>query len=128
MITIDGKKYNVLIKKDSLKRSFEIAEGPGSLEYLDGDSDPDIIGTYYNYSLEIDARMASPEEYDSLFEVISAPVAYHTVSFPYGQSTLTFKARITGGEDVFLYKMGGKQYWGGLSLQFSAKQPQRSST
>lgn len=126
MLIIDGRSYNVKIKAGSLKRSFEIAEGPGSLVYLDGDSDPDIIGTYYHYECEIDTRASNLAEYDELFEVLSAPVPSHTVTFPYGQSTLTFEARITGGGDEFRRKYGNAQYWGGLSIQFRAKKPQRS--
>lgn len=126
MLTVDGKKYNVLIKAGSLRRDFEIAEGPGSLVFLDGDEDPDVIGTYYHYSMEIDSRMTRPEEYDALWEVLSSPVAYHTVTFPYGQKTLTFEARITGGGDAFKRKLGGKNQWGEFSVEFRAKKPQRT--
>lgn len=126
MLTVDGKNYNVLIKADTLQREFEIAEGAGSLAFIDGDEDPDVIGTYYHYSMEIDTRMTAPEEYDALFEVLSAPAKYHTVTFPYGQSKLTFEARITGGGDTFRRKVGGKNYWGELSLTFKAKKPQRT--
>lgn len=128
MLTIDGKNYNVLIKADTLQREFEIAEGDGSLTFIDGDEDPDVIGTYINYSVEIDTRMTAPEEYDALFEVLSAPVKFHTVTFPYGQSTLTFEARITGGSDTFKRRLADVNYWGGFSLQFKAKKPQRTPT
>ena len=126
MLTIDGRDYNVLIKAGSLQRSFEIAEGAGSLVFIDGDEDPDIIGTYVNYSVEIDTRMTAPEEYDALFEVLSAPVKFHSVSFPYGQGTLTFDARITSGGDNFSRRINNKNYWGGFSLEFKAKRPQRT--
>ncbi len=129
MFTIDGKSYNVTVPYGSLHRSFEIREGPGSLSYLDGDEDPDIIGTYYHYSLEIDARWASLAEYDSLFETLSAPAKFHTVSFPYGKSgTLTFEARIISGEDELRQNFKNHRKWGNLSVEFRAKKPQRTPT
>lgn len=126
MLTIDGRDYNVLIEAGSLQREFEIAEGPGSLAFMDGDEDPDVIGTYFHYSLTIDTKMTAPEEYDALWEMLSAPVKYHTVTFPYGQSTLTFEARITGGSDNFHRKIAGKNYWKEMSITFRAKRPQRT--
>lgn len=128
MFTVDGVSYNVLVVQGSLHRSFEIKEGPGSILYMDGDEDPDIIGTYYNYELEIDTRNSVPEEYDALYEVLSAPVKSHMVSFPYGQSILTFEARVTAGGDNFRRKLAGKQFWSGLSITFRAKKPQREPT
>lgn len=126
MLTVDGRNFNVVIKAGSLQRSFEVAEGAGSLAFINGDVDPDIIGTYYNYSMEIDTKMTSPEEYDALWEVLSAPVEFHTVSFPYAQDVLTFEARITGGGDSFYRRINGKNYWGQMSVDFKAKKPQRA--
>lgn len=126
MLTIDGKNYNVLIKADSLENDFNIAEGAGSLAFIDGDEDPDVIGTYYNYTLEIEPRQTAPEEYDALWEVLSAPVKYHTVTLPYGQSTITFEARITSGSRAFRRRLAGVNYWGGMQINFKAKKPQRT--
>lgn len=126
MLTIDGRKFNVAIRAGSLQRDFAIAEGAGSLAFIDGDVDPDIIGTYYNYSMEIDTKLTAPEEYDALWEVLSAPVEYHVVSFPYAQNTLTFEARITGGSDSFYRRINNKNYWGQMSVSFTAKKPQRT--
>ena len=125
MFTVDGISYNVIVPHGGLKRSFEIREGPGSLTFIDGDEDPDIIGTYYNYDLSIDAKNSAPEEYDALYEVLSSPVKSHTVTFPYGQATLSFEARIISGDDSFRRKLAGKKYWGDLSVTFRAKKPQR---
>lgn len=128
MFTVDGVSYNVLVPIGGLKRSFEIKEGPGSLTYIDGEYDRDVVGTYYNYEVQIDKRNSSPEDYDALYEAISAPVKSHTVSFPYGQGILTFDAYVTGGNDGFEKKLAGKQYWGGLSITFYAKKPKREPT
>ena len=54
----------------------------------------------------------------------SAPVEFHTLVVPYGQSTLTFAAGITGAEDNVIL-MGDGTVWGNLSITFRAKSPQR---
>ena len=63
-------------------------------------------------------------DYDTLYSVITAPVEFHTLVVPYGQSTLTFYAGITGAEDNVILMDDGT-VWGNLSITFRAKAPQR---
>lgn len=126
LFTVDGVSYNVHVPAGGLKRSFDILDGPNAGRMLAGNMTRDVIGTFYNYQLDIDSNSASCQEYDRLFEVLSDPVKSHTVSFPYGQSTLTFEAYITKGSDVLKRKHRSGNYWGGLSVQFVAMSPQRT--
>ena len=125
MFKVDGVSYQVAIPYGGLRRIFEIKEGPGSLTYIGGDYDKDVVGTYYHYSVQVIPDPAAPEAYDAFYEVISAPVKSHTVEFMYGQDTLTFEAFIESGEDVFDQTLGTKKHWKGLEIQFRAKKPQR---
>ena len=86
----------------------------------------DIIGTYYTYRLEFDASLSDPEEYDALFEALSAPVDSHIISVPYGQGSLTFEAYVANGEDDLsrIYRDESKK-WGNLTVNFVAMEPQR---
>lgn len=122
---MDGVPYRVRVPTGGLKRSFDVLDGPNAGRMLGGRMTRDVVGTFYNYQLEISRDGASLEEYDRLFEVLSAPVDSHTVTFPYGQDTLTFEAYVTKGNDSLLRKNKGKSYWGGLSVQFVAMAPQR---
>lgn len=126
LFTIDGVSYNVQVPVGGLKRSFDILDGPNAGRMLSGNMVRDVIGTFYNYQVDIDSSLTNPEEYDRLFEVLSSPVDSHTVSFPYGQSNLTFQAYITKGSDALKRKHKTGQYWGGLSVQFVAMSPQRT--
>lgn len=125
LFTVDGVGYKVSVPTGGLKRSFDVLDGPNAGRMLGGGMTRDVIGTFYNYQLEINRDGASLAEYDRLFEVLSAPVDAHTVTFPYGQETLTFRAYVTKGNDSLLRKSRGKSYWGGLSIQFVAMAPQR---
>lgn len=126
LFTVDGVGYKVSVPSGGLKRSFDILDGPNAGRMLGGRMVRDVIGTFYNYQMEINRNGASLEEYDRLFQALSAPVDSHTLRFPYGQSTLTFQAYITKGNDSLIRRSKGKNYWGGLSVQFVAMAPQRT--
>ena len=122
---LDGVSYKVTVPAGGLKRSFKILDGRNAGRVLSGDMERDVIGTFYNYELQIVAHGTDLAEYDVLYEALSAPVNFHTVSFPYGQQTLTFRAYVTEGQDSISRITGGKNYWRGLTVQFIAKSPQR---
>ena len=72
VLSLDGKAYPNL-HVVSLKRSFSVLDGDNAGRVMTGAMTRDIIGTYYNYSLEIDSVTSNPEEYDEFYETISAP-------------------------------------------------------
>ena len=126
IFSIDGKEYNVTVPSGGIQRSFSVLDTDKSGRSQSGDMIRDIIGTYYNYSIEINTKMLNYDEYDQLYEIISSPTEYHILTVPYGQTTLTFKAYVTNGSDSFDVKgKDGKIRWKGLKLNFIAMSPQR---
>lgn len=122
--SVDGKEYaNVHVT--SLKRSFSILDGENAGRTMDGAMHRDIIGTYYNYTMEIDPHESSPEEYDSLYEALSAPQDSHSIVVPYGQGTLAFEAYVANGEDELFDGSDNTNRWDNLSINFIAMKPQR---
>lgn len=122
-ITVDGVSYPH-IHFTSIKRNFEILDGENAGRVMSGDMERDIIGTYYNYSVEVDADDGYTSEYDAFWEQISTPQDSHVITVPYGQSTLTFTAYVTQGSDELEY-IGNNNRWGGLGFNFIAVSPQR---
>ena len=125
-ITIDGTEYNVRIVFPSLTRSFNIPQGANagkSLAYSDID---DIFGTEYGYSFDVQPVPGAETEYDAFYYAISAPVGHHTVEMPFGQTTLSFSAKITTGRDKFYGTMKGMNQWRDLTVNFTPIQPQRT--
>lgn len=123
-LTVDGVEYRKL-HVCSVKRSFAVLDGPNAGRVMDGAMQRDIIGTYYNYSMQIDPEESDPEEYDALYEVLSAPQNSHTVSLPYGRNLLTFEAYIANGDDELFDLSREKNRWNGLTVNFIAVSPQR---
>ena len=122
-ITMDGVTYSTL-HVVSLKRSFSVLDGENAGRVESGAMQRDVIGTFYNYAVEIDPDEASKEDYDAFFEAISAPVDSHELVIPYGQDVLTFDAYVTQGSDELL-GMYATNRWGNLSFNFIAMAPQR---
>lgn len=127
-IKLDGVEYpNIHV--NSLRRSFQVIDGPSTGRLMSFDMVRDVGGTFYNYSLTVDSSMAKPDEYDAFYENISAPVGSHTLEVPYGQGVLEFEAYVTNGEDdLFISLDGGQNVWAGLSVNFIAMSPQRRPT
>ena len=87
-----------------------------------------MYGTFYYYVLAFDTSAGlTRADYDTLYDILTAPVEFHTLMVPYGQSTLSFEAGITGAEDNVILMDDGT-VWGNLSITFRAKSPQRLAT
>ena len=126
VVTIDGTSFDVGV--EYIKRQARIEDGPNAGNSKRGDWIRDVYGTFYDYILAFDTSAGlTREDYDTLYNVITAPVEFHTLVVPYGQSTLSFEAGITGAEDNVILMDDGT-VWGNLSITFRAKSPQRLAT
>lgn len=123
LFKIDGKGFSG-VGVESLKRSFRIPDGTNAGDMLSGDYERDLVGTYYDYDLVITTSDLSVNEYDALYEILSAPVNSHMVEMPYGMTSITFEAMIEGGDDE-LIPMDDGTWWGNLNVTIRAKKPQR---
>lgn len=125
---VDGKAYRVRV--DSLKRSGVVTDGDNagrlsvSLEMV-----REILGTFYNYTMELNTDELDFDEYDDLFETLTDPdMDSHLVKLPYAQGYLTFRAYVTQVDDE-LKRMGDDfTWWGNMSFQFIAMKPQREAS
>ena len=122
IFSIDGVELRVNVTK--LERGFSVTDTENSGRTQDFSMHRDVAGTFYNYTLEIEPESAFRADYDTFYNIISAPVESHRMIFPYGQETLGFKAYVTQGKDS-LKRIDGKNLWSGLSVYFVAMAPQR---
>lgn len=125
---VDGKAYKVRV--DSLKRSGVVTDGDnaGRLS-VSLEMSREILGTFYNYTLELNTDDLTYSEYDELFETLTDPdMESHLVKLPYGQGYLTFQAYVSQVDDEL--KLLGEKFtwWGGMSFQFIAMKPQREAS
>lgn len=119
---LDGTDYNVFVTK--LERSFEVADSDSSGRTKDWNMHRDVVGTFYNYTIEVEARNNDQKAYNDFYQAISSPEESHDVIFPYNGETLSFKAYCTKGKDNLKIR-NGQNLWSGLSINFIAMAPQR---
>lgn len=124
-IVMDGVEYQIPIEYPSLSRSFGFLEGRNAGVMQSGLETLDTIGTKIGYSLHIPAQHRNPTAYDAFFEAISSPNREHYVTLPYGQSTISFMAKVEGGSDVMFDPYLDKRRWGDLNVTFTPLSPQR---
>ena len=70
LVSIDGKYYNISIPGNGIRRSFAVTDTDNSGRNISGEMLRDIIGTYYNYTIQFNTKQLNPAEYDDLYELV----------------------------------------------------------
>jgi len=121
VFTIDGMDFRVFVI--SLERSFAVTDNENSGRVQSARMYRDIVGTFYNYKMEIEPHKNYRADYDSFYQIITSPTESHRLIFPYGQTTLEFEAYVTNGTDNLKKRIENE--WSGLTVNFVAMEPQR---
>lgn len=121
MIVIDGETY--LVPVLSLERTADFLD-KSAQRTEDGDLWRELIGVYFNYKLTFGA--VPPAEYSRLWEKLTEPVEFHTVTVPSSGGDYTFQAYFSGVSDKMLREYRGLNYFRDLTVDFTAKSPARS--
>lgn len=122
---IDGRAFRVFVPAGGIQRQGRVLDRDTAGRTTDGNMKRDIIGTYYNYVIQIDAQGLDVHEYDDLYEILSAPINSHTLEVPYGQGTFVFEAYVANVDDNLKLARNGINLWGDLSVTFTAMAPAR---
>lgn len=122
MITIDGQTFDVGIVNIERKATIE-KELIGTT--IDGANHYNTTGTRYDYDVTFATKKMNIEEYNRLYEVLTAPVDTHSVTMPYGQTTITFNASIVGASDNIIANYNNFRRWSELKISFDSAELQR---
>jgi len=118
-IIIDGTTYRVPIIE--LKRKADILD-KYAYRSEDGNLHREVIGTYHNFTLKIGV-VNDPVLYNTLFDVLSAPVDSHTVELPHDH--VSFKGYFSSIQDEVVRIMPDGTKYKGLSCNLTAMMPRR---
>lgn len=106
-----------------LTRKFSIVDGSLAGRNVRGEMIRDVIGTYFNYTLELMCDNLSQDEYYQLYMRIAAPTDFHKVTVPFNKAMYDFDAYITSGEDELKYMSKTEKIWRGITCDFIAMKP-----
>lgn len=121
MITIDGSAYQVPVV--SLQRKGEFLDKYANRTEA-GDLERELIGVYINYALRF-GFTTDYQEYARLWEKVTEPVEFHTVTVPDAARDYTFTAYFSNISDELITRHEGVSYYGGMTVNFTAKSPAR---
>ena len=124
MIIIDGVTYSIPYKtiKRKADKLYKFAD-----RTEDGKLHSELIGVFYNFSLEMGMSANNIAEYAALWVEITAPVESYTVSLPNETGSLTFEAYFANIQDeVVKAKIDGTVYFRNLTFDVIAISPART--
>ena len=121
MLKIDGITYDIPVV--SIKRKADFLD-----KYADrsesGELKRELIGVYFNYQLQL-GNTLNTSEYARLWENLTEPVEFHTVTVPDVDGDYTFTAYFSNVGDEVRRIVGQKNYFKSLTVNFTAKSPAR---
>lgn len=121
MIKIDGVTYNIPVV--SLQRKGEFLDKYAN-RTESGDLERELIGVYFNYQLKF-GFTTDYQEYARLWDKLTEPVEFHQVTVPVGAGEYTFQAYFSNVGDELIRQHNGIAYYGGLTVNYTAKAPAR---
>lgn len=124
---IDNDDFSSVIKMISLERSAHFLDKYAKRN-LKGILTRELVGVYVNYKLKVEMLDNMPE-YHRLWNKLTEPVPYHTVTLPYSGNnsdtrTYTYVAYVADIKDEgFKIRDGGQSTFCSLEVEFIAKAP-----
>ncbi len=121
MLVVDGISYAIDVL--SVKRKADFLD-----KYADRTEDGvlhrELIGVYFNYQLALGPG-TNRAEYARLWEKLTEPEEFHTVTVPDETGSYTFTAYFSNVGDELLLQRGSQNYWKGLTVNFTSRAPAR---
>lgn len=121
-LIIDGTSYKVHLI--DVKRSADMLDAQ-AYRTEDGRLHRKVIGVYYNYDVTVGVEWDT-KLYDSLFDVLAEPVAYHSVQLP--GETKAQNRYISSVSDGIIRVMNNGVLYKDLSFKVTCIDPTRKST
>lgn len=121
MITIDGTSYNIPVL--SVRRKADFLD-KSAYRTQDGVLHRELIGVFFNY--EITFGRADPNVHQAVWNKLSEPEEFHTVTVPDSSGDFTFTAYFSSVSDELLKAKAEQNYWHRLQAHFIAQAPART--
>lgn len=120
-IYIDGTAYDVPV--NDLKRTADVLDKYAN-RTESGDLKRKGIGVYFNYEITFGDTL-NTTAYNALYDKLTEAEEFHNVRVPASDGDYTFEAYITKVSDKMIAQYKGKNYFGELKANFTAKAPAR---
>lgn len=120
MIIIDGTTFDIPVV--AIRRNAEFLDKFAE-RTEDGILHRELIGVYFNYSLQF-GRTNNTTEYAALWSKLTEAIEFHEVTTPDLDATpVTFTAYFANVSDEIHKETDAKTFWKNLTVNFIAKEP-----
>jgi len=122
IVIIDNQTYQVPVI--SMKRKAEFLDKYAE-RTADGQLHRELIGVFFNYQIQF--GRASVSEYHRLWDKLTEPQEFHTVTVPDEDGFFTYKAYFSNVGDEFQFVKGSQtRMMSNLTVNCIAQKPARS--
>lgn len=121
-IIIDNQYFDVHII--DLERSADFVDKYAERAKNNAELKRELIGVFFNYNLKIGV-VKDMDTYNKLYNLLSKPIEFHTVTLPGSNGDYTFKAYVSGLKDKCMLARDGNNVFYELTVRFIAKSPAR---
>ena len=120
MFSIDGLQFDMpcAISRKAVVESSNVS---GTL--IDGTYFSDVTATRLEYTITVAVPVGKEYDYAALYEALVSPVPEHSITVPYNQTDITFKARIESVSDSFYREENGTKIWRGTKFTCKGTEP-----
>lgn len=121
-LIIDSVSYDIPVISMTRKADFldKFAE-----RTADGKLHRELIGVYFNYQIQL-GSITDLNEYADLWDVLTEPTEFHTVTVPDETGSTTFTAYFASITDKVRKIKNSETYFTGLKVNFIAQEPART--
>lgn len=121
MLIIDGETFNIPCEEIDINADFldKYAERTEN-----GDLERELIGVYFNYKLKI-TQTLNTAEFTRLWNKLTEPQEFHTVVVPGIDGDYMYTAYFSNVKTKMVRQYNGRNYFDGVSVNFTAKSPAR---
>ena len=123
--SIDSVRYDMPC---SIERTAEVRPSDISGMLLDKKYFNDVLGTYLKYTISIAIPKGQENDYSQLYEILTNPVASHTVNCPYNQTRKTIVGRIESVSDSYYREEDGIHIWRRTKFDIISNEPYKVNT
>lgn len=122
MWNIDGANWTLPC---DVSRSAKIQSSDISGTLLDKSYFNDVLGTYMQYNITVAVPFGMEQEYNELYEIITAPVDGHEFILPYAGGNIAITGRVEEIRDDYVETDSGI-HWRGIRFNVIANHPSKS--
>lgn len=122
MWTIDGMEWDYPCR---IERVAEVTPSEISGLLLNRTYFADIIGMYLKYTITLAVPVGQMENYNTIYEALTAPVPSHEFTLPYNSGEVNIIGRVTMVSDRYI-KDGSGVFWRGTRFEVIANNPTKT--